>query len=140
MSFTFLPFLAIAVIIFFCLSKVDIVVTDKRVYGQALFGKRVDLPIDTISAVGTSFLKGIDVGTSAGRIHFKGIDNNNEIHAEISKLLNTRQTNRKQTNQEKIQVNNSNTTEELKKYKELLDSGIITQEEFDAKKKQLLGL
>lgn len=30
--------------------------------------------------------------------------------------------------------------EELKKYKELLDQGIITQEEFDAKKKQLLGI
>ena len=30
--------------------------------------------------------------------------------------------------------------EELKKFKELLDSGIINQEEFDAKKKQLLGL
>lgn len=30
--------------------------------------------------------------------------------------------------------------EELKQLKELLDSGIITQEEFDAKKKQLLGL
>ena len=30
--------------------------------------------------------------------------------------------------------------QEIKEYKELLDSGIITQEEFDAKKKQLLGL
>ncbi len=30
--------------------------------------------------------------------------------------------------------------DELKKYKELLDMGILTQEEFDAKKKQLLGL
>lgn len=30
--------------------------------------------------------------------------------------------------------------EEIKKYKELLDMGIITQQEFDAKKKQLLGL
>ena len=29
--------------------------------------------------------------------------------------------------------------ESLKKYKELLDLGIITPEEFDAKKKQLLG-
>ena len=28
----------------------------------------------------------------------------------------------------------------LKQYKELLDSGVISQEEFDAKKKQLLGL
>ena len=32
------------------------------------------------------------------------------------------------------------TAEELKTYKELLDSGVITQEEFDSKKKQLLGL
>lgn len=30
--------------------------------------------------------------------------------------------------------------EELKKFKELLDMGAITQEEYDAKKKQLLGL
>ena len=31
-------------------------------------------------------------------------------------------------------------TEELRKYKSLLDDGIITQEDFDAKKKQLLGI
>ena len=30
--------------------------------------------------------------------------------------------------------------DEIKKYKELLDMGIITKEEFDAKKKQLLGI
>lgn len=30
--------------------------------------------------------------------------------------------------------------DELKKFKELLDMGIVTQEEFDTKKKQLLGL
>ena len=34
----------------------------------------------------------------------------------------------------------ANATDEIKKYKELLDMGAITQEEFDAKKKQLLGL
>lgn len=32
------------------------------------------------------------------------------------------------------------TADELRKYKELLDAGIITQEEFDTKKNQLLGL
>lgn len=116
--------------------KMRIVVTNKRVYGKAAFGKRVDLPIDSISVVGTSFLNGIDIGTSAGKIKFKGITNNKEIHAEISKLLNDRQ------NQKQEQLNSSNisATEELKKYKELLDNGTITQEEFDAKKKQLLNL
>lgn len=34
----------------------------------------------------------------------------------------------------------SSPADELKKFKELLDMGIITQEEFEAKKKQLLGL
>ncbi len=49
--------------------------------------------------------------------------------------------------QKAVTSNNTNNTnqatssaDELKKFKELLDSGIITQEEFDAKKKQLLGL
>lgn len=36
------------------------------------------------------------------------------------------------------QANSS--ADEIRKYKELLDDGIITQEEFDVKKKQLLGL
>jgi hypothetical protein len=36
--------------------------------------------------------------------------------------------------------NEMETIEELKKYKELLDTGVITQEEYDAKKTQLLGV
>lgn len=30
--------------------------------------------------------------------------------------------------------------EQLKKFKEMVDNGIITQEDYDAKKKQLLGI
>ena len=37
-------------------------------------------------------------------------------------------------------VTSTSTPQELEQYKDLLDQGIITQEEFDAKKKQLLGL
>lgn len=37
-------------------------------------------------------------------------------------------------------VSQLSTADEIKKYKELLDAGTITQAEFDAKKKQLLGL
>ena len=44
--------------------------------------------------------------------------------------------------QKAISAGNSSVSsaDELKKFKELLDSGVISQEEFDAKKKQLLGL
>lgn len=37
-------------------------------------------------------------------------------------------------------VQQLSSADELKKFKELLDMGILTQEEFDAKKKELLGL
>ena len=43
-------------------------------------------------------------------------------------------------NKTNIPTNNNSVADELKKFKELLDMGAITQEEFDAKKKQLLGL
>ena len=42
--------------------------------------------------------------------------------------------------QETNVINQVSAADELRKFKELLDMGIITQEEFDAKKKQLLGL
>ena len=39
-----------------------------------------------------------------------------------------------------VSVSSVSSADELGKYKTLLDQGVITQEEFDAKKKQLLGL
>ena len=41
---------------------------------------------------------------------------------------------------QKEAAGDDNNIEALKKFKELLDMGVITQQEFDAKKKQLLGL
>lgn len=43
----------IAIIVHRAYSKIELIVTDKCVYGCAAFGKRVDLPLDSISAVGT---------------------------------------------------------------------------------------
>ena len=46
--------MVIGVIFYIAVSKVSITVTDKRVYGTATWGKRVDLPFDSISAVSTA--------------------------------------------------------------------------------------
>ncbi|MBQ4052299.1 MAG: SHOCT domain-containing protein [Clostridia bacterium] len=108
----------------------EIEVTNKRVFGKTMFGKRVDLPIDSISSVGFSAFHGIFVGTSSGRISFALVSNNKEIHKCINDLLMKRQG-----------KGNSNVSlSELEQCKELLDKGILTQEEFEAKKKQLLGI
>ena len=129
----------LAIFVYLWLGKIEITVSDKRVFGKAAFGKRVDLPFDSISAVGTSFLKGIAVATSSGKISFLMIQNNEDIHKCVSDLLLNRQGKQTNTTVIKQEIPQSN-ADELKKYKELLDSGVISREEFDAKKKQLLGL
>ena len=130
------------VLVYFWLRSYSLVITDKRVYGKTAFGKQVDLPLDSVSAVGTSALKGIAVGTSSGKIRFKLIKNQKDIHRVISKLLAESQTVEKTFGETTVQQTIVETTgaDEIKKYKELLDCGAITQEEFDAKKKELLGL
>ena len=120
-------------------SKIELTVSDKRVYGCAAFGKRVDLPLDAISAVGTGAFHSIAITTASGAVKFFMMDNCEEIHSTVSKLLVDRQNKPIASLNIKQEVPQSN-ADELRKYKELLDMGIITQEEFDAKKKQLLGL
>ncbi len=45
-----------------------------------------------------------------------------------------------EVSQDTAEAASASSADEIRKYKELLDDGIITQEEFDAKKKQLMGL
>jgi hypothetical protein len=129
----------VGIILYIYSGKCSIVVTDKRVYGKAGFGSQVDLPFDMISAVGTTGIThGIEVATSSGKIKFMYIANASDIHKVISDLLMDRQENKNSSvNVVKQEVSDA---DELKKFKGLLDQGIISQEEFDAKKKQLLGL
>lgn len=47
---------------------------------------------------------------------------------------------KKESEAKNVTVQQVSCADELKKFKELLDANVITQEEFDAKKKQLLGL
>lgn len=130
----------VAFVIYKRWSKVQITVTNKRVYGFDAMGKRVDLPLDSITAVGTSIFSGLAVTTASGAIKFAMLKNRDELHEEISKLLVERQSKpTAATTTIKQEIPQSN-ADELKKYKDLLDGGIISQEEFDVKKKQLLGL
>ena len=130
----------VGVLIYFWLRSYELTVTDKRIYGKIAWGKRVDLPVDFISAISTIvILKGISVSTSSGRISFLLIKNANKIYEIMNNLLIERQL--KNTNTPVISLEQKNDeTDLLKKYKELFDNNVITQEEFEAKKKQLLNL
>lgn len=132
--------LLVGIFVYLWLRSYELTVTDKRIYGRVAWGKRVDLPVDSISATSTiKFLKGVTVATSSGKISFLVIKNAEEIYNTINKLIIERQ----QKKSNSVPIVSAPTIDEadkLKKYKDLLDSGVITQEEFDAKKQQLLGL
>ena len=136
-------FSLVAVIIYCGMRGYSLTVTDKRIYGNTWLGKRVDLPVDSISAISAvSVFKGIAVATASGKIQFLLVKNADKVYEELNNLLVKRQIPR--SVQAQGEIINSETDfsniNELKKYKELLDAEIITQEEFDAKKKQLLDL
>lgn len=131
--------LIVGLLAYWMYHNTGLTVTNKRIYGISKFGKRVDLPVDSVSAVSLGMFKSLCVATSSGKIVFSLMSNRDEVHKCISNLIIERQ------EKPQSQVNSSSDTkgnniEKIKQYKELLDTGVITQEEFDAKKKQLLGL
>ena len=134
----YIGFIGVILSFFFVweMSKCSLTVTNRRVTGKASFGKSVDLPLNQISAVALGIFSRITVATSSGKIHFWFIENREEVHSALNNVIS-----KVQVESAYNQTNNSmSEADELKKYKELLDNGTITQEEFDAKKKQLLGL
>ena len=138
-------FCVIAVII--SAKAVELTITNKTVsiYNPVLKNS-TDLPVDSISTISktTIFTEGISVSTSSGQVTCCFIGNRDAVFSELKKLIDKRQDSVYQApssyQSTPTMQSNANSADELMKYKQLLDSGIITQEEFDAKKKQLLGL
>lgn len=124
-----------------------IVCTNKRVLmldkGMIYGLKLIDIPLDRINSISHSkglLLGKISITDGATTRTIENVSNNtvsffaNTVNNEVelykqSKLASTTQV-----------VNNTSPADELIKYKQLLDMGALTQEEFDAKKKELLGL
>ena len=90
--YIYIPLGIICFVLWF-ISKNQIIVTDKRISGKAAFGKQIDLPIDSISSVGTiKLIKGLSISTASGNVSFWGIGNRDEIYKVISDLIIARQT------------------------------------------------
>lgn len=96
-----------------------------RVNSIGVFGMTVRL--DTIGD------EDISLGSYSPEIRTK-------LSGEIQALIDRHQSAHSQATATVTNVIQKSPAEQIKEYKDLLDSGIITQEEFDTKKKQLLGL
>ncbi len=117
------------------LDRSRITVTDKCIYGAGAFGRRFTLPLDSVTLVEHGKCS-VKVMTASKKFTCGRIKNADEICEKITSLLAQRE--EKAKTSENITVTDE--TDILKKYKELLDTGVISEEDFEAKKKQLLGL
>jgi len=119
--------------------------TDKRILfidKGMIFGlKQVEIPIEKINSI--SYKKGLLFGEiviyhGAAQMSISQIDKKalkplvDAINNEIEKLKTDTPVQQQQTT--------ASAADELLKFKQLLDAEVITQEEFAAKKKELLGL
>ncbi len=125
----------------FLFVRTELVVTDERVYGKTLFGTSINLPFDSISSVAkTNILKKIRIATSSGTVKFSCVQNNVKVYDEINKVLRERQNGESKRETKKETLVSASAADELKKYKELLDMGAISEDEYAKKKKELLNL
>lgn len=133
------------IIYLLCQNKyVEIVVTDKRVYitNTKTNKFRNELPFEKISNITKSGTNSFQISTATGVISVL-CENRDQVFEVISEQLRNSQTRHviiEKDLTKEPQKENKSETDKIREYKKLLDDGIISQEEFDAKKKELLEL
>ena len=99
--------------------------------------------IDNIAAVKSFFFlytgKALRVASTAGAFKIPYVDNADEIVAFISEAIEKAKNRPVQAAVAQPVIPQTDATDSLKKLAELRDSGIITEEEFNQKKSELLG-
>ena len=113
--------------------KCEITVTDNRIFGKTANGDKVNIPLNQITGLNTCSFNGISIASIGSVSNFHCIENRGEVMKAISFIL----ANPQKTKKAEVLDNEA---DQLRRFKNLLDNGIITQEEFDAKKKELLKL
>ena len=129
-------FFAFGLVLYLWNAKTTLTITDKRIYGRTAFGKRVDVPLHSINSVKASIFKALTISTSSfSNPKFSRLKNRNKLYDILSNLIVFNQ-----GGKEIQSVAIAGSADELKKYKELLDAGIISQEEFEQKKEIILKM
>lgn len=65
----------------------SLTITNKRIYGVSVFGKRVDIPLHSITSVSTSGKRDIRLFTPSGKVTFRNLKNSGEIYQITSKVI-----------------------------------------------------
>ncbi len=120
----------------------EIIIDDELVICKKSKSKQLQFKISDVNSVEMTRSNGLLIKGNGVNYRIKWIRNVDEIRNRLlgQKYVATPSDNSDITNAVPVQPSGNESVNELKKLKELLDTGAITQEEFDAKKKQILGL
>ena len=116
----------------------EITLTNYKITGKYNGQLSLNIPIDSVSSVTKGPMGSLCITCAGNNYYIRFVSNRDLFCSKLNELLNTR-------TQQVLQgvthaVNQQSNYDEIAKLKQLLDNGIITQEEFETKKKQLLGL
>lgn len=128
----------VGIIMKLCTEKCELTVTDEAVFGKRIFRKKVYIPLNEITSIKPWPFSGVLISSITGVSIFPCFKNRNDIIKVLTPLI----TKSQQTSSQTINTinKNSNEIERLKDLKVLLDDGVITQEEFELMKNQILNL
>lgn len=126
--------MGIASMLYLMDNKAELVIQQNTIIGKKCNGKTVQFLLKDIKSVETTRTRGLKITGAGIKYVIHSICNGDDMKNTIMCMLT------EIPNEQAVVVMSDNSTSSIKEYKELLDLGIITQEEFDAKKKQLLGM
>ena len=115
-------------VIYILNKKTSITVNGNMIICKKISGKSVQFMLNDVKSVETTFLKGLKITGNGIKYRIILVNNNEILKSEIMKLL---------TNSKNKSVGVSE-ADELIKFKRLLEEGIISQEEFEKKKADIL--
>ena len=115
----------------------SITLTNYKITGVYNRHLSLNIPIDSISSVSKGWQGSLCITCAGNKYNIMFVGNRDDFCSSLNELLSQRTL---QTMSEHSLKTSMPCYEEIEKLKHLLDNGVISQEEFEAKKKQLLGL
>ena len=124
-------------IIYITAKNNEITLTNYKITGTYNRHLSLNIPIDSVSSVSKGSMGSLCITCAGNKYNISYVSNRDIFCSQLNELLNTRT---QQALKGVHTINQQSNYDEIVKLKQLLDNGIITQEEFEAKKKQLLNL
>lgn len=126
--------LLIGSILYIADKKTELVIYENEIIGKKIDGKTIQFLLKDIKGVEATKTQGLKITGAGIKYDIHLVENAEAMKNVMMDML------AKVQHEQPVVAVVGSSANDIKEYKELLDAGIITQEEFDKKKKQLLGL